>query len=37
MAVTKIIKIDADTIKAQKSFDELGDVIQEQTDITIEI
>ena len=36
MAVEKVITIKADTNQAQKSFEELGNIIQEQTDITIQ-
>ncbi len=36
MAVEKVITIKADTKQAQKSFEELGSIIQEQTDITIQ-
>ena len=36
MAVEKVIVVKADTGQAEKSFEELGDIIQEQTDITIE-
>jgi len=36
MAVEKVIVIKADTSQAEKSFEDLGKVIQEQTDITIQ-
>ena len=36
MAEVKLIEIKANTKQAQKSFEELGDIIEEQKDITIE-
>ena len=36
MAIVKVIKIEGDTKGAQKSFNDLGTIIQEQKDITIE-